>query len=121
MLIQEISVYWNKCQSNVWCQLNSVNLAHQHFDNMEGVYIIWHGGNNPKTVRVGQGVIRDRLQAHRLDNEVQQYSAYTLFVTWAQVSANQRDGVERYLAEALNPLVGERFPDVTPIQVNLPW
>lgn len=31
------------------------------------------------------------------------------------------EGVEKYLANTLNPVVGERFPERTPIEVNLPW
>lgn len=116
-----MNLTWNKCQGDDWCLLNSVDLSNSHFDNMDGIYIIWHGGNDPKTVRVGQGVIRDRLMAHCNDLKVQAYSSYTLFVTWAKVANEFKDGVETYLANTLNPLVGEYFPDVTPIQVNLPW
>jgi hypothetical protein len=32
-----------------------------------------------------------------------------------------RNGVERYLANTLRPIVGSAFPDVPPIEVNLPW
>jgi hypothetical protein len=31
------------------------------------------------------------------------------------------EGVEKYLADELDPNVGERFPDRTPISVNLPY
>lgn len=112
---------WIKCQGNVWCKLHTVNLDHQHFDNLAGVYIIWHGGEQPATVRVGQGFIRDRLNAHRQDPVVQQYSNLTLYVTWASVSADQRDGVERFVAKSTIPKVGDHFPDVEAIKVNLPW
>jgi hypothetical protein len=113
---------WNRCNNNtIWCDLNRVNLDHEHFNGLGGVYIIWHTGTNPATVRVGQGVIRDRLAAHRQDNEVQAYVSFGLRVTWASVSESFRDGVEAYLAQTLNPLVGQRFPNVTPIEVNLPW
>ena len=61
---------WNRCQGDGWCLLDTVDLTHSHFDGMEGVYVIWHGGQSPWTVRVGQGVIRDRLQAHRNDSAV---------------------------------------------------
>ena len=116
-----LNVPWNKCKGDVWCDFLRLNLGHEHFNTMEGVYIIWHGGQNPATVRVGQGFIRDRLAEHKQDPEILVYQPYTLYVTWAQVAANQRDGVERYLAETLKPNVGGRFPDVNPIQVNLPW
>jgi len=88
---------------------------------MEGVYIIWHGGQDPATVRVGQGFISDRIKAHREDPDILAYKEYTLFVTWARVEKNYRDGIERYLTETLNPKVGSHFPDVYPIEVNPPW
>jgi hypothetical protein len=87
----------------------------------EGVYMIWHGGTAPRVVRVGQGIIADRLAVHRLDPDVQYYSGFVLFVTWAVVSAGQRDGVERYLADRWKPLVGDAWPAVAPIEVNSPW
>jgi len=113
-------VQWNKCQSGGWCSLLTIDLEHEHFNSMEGVYIIWHGGDNPATVRVGQGFIRDRLASHKEDLDILAYKQFGLYVTWAQVAASQRDGVERYLAERFNPKVGSRFPEVDPIEVNLP-
>ncbi|MDR3628057.1 MAG: hypothetical protein P4L45_14535 [Ignavibacteriaceae bacterium] len=116
-----MKVFWNKCQGDAWCKLNSVNLEHAHFDHMEGVYIIWHGGNDAWTVRVGQGFIRDRLRDHRSNQEIQHYSNLILYVTWASVPFEQRNGVEKYLSDVLKPKIGERFPDITPININLPW
>jgi hypothetical protein len=112
---------WNNCEGDEWCPLNTVNLAHSHFADMEGVYIIWHSGETPATVRVGQGVIKDRIAAHRNDSEVQAFVNLELYVTWASVSQASLDGIEAYLAERLNPKVGERFPDREHIEVNLPW
>ncbi|OIP65321.1 MAG: hypothetical protein COV32_01930 [Candidatus Yonathbacteria bacterium CG10_big_fil_rev_8_21_14_0_10_43_136] len=108
---------WQKYQGNKWVSLMSVDLAQTYFDNMEGVYVIWQGGG--PVVRVGQGIIRDRLSSHRRDTAVTAYP--NLYVTWASISATHRDGVERYLANALAPRVGDAFPDVNPIQVTLPF
>ena len=116
-----MNVNWNKCKGSIWCKLNGVDLNHNHFDDMRGVYIIWHGGDNPQTVRVGQGFIKDRLASHRLDPEIQAYTHLGLYVTWAHVQENYLDGVEVFLAQNLNPLVGEQFPNARPIPVNLPW
>ena len=116
-----MNVEWIKCKGDKWCTLATVNLQDRHFDGLEGVYIIWHGGSNPATVRAGQGVIRDRLATHRNDREVQAFSHLNLLVTWASVESAYRDGVEAFLADQLNPKVGERFPNRTPIEVNLPW
>ncbi len=112
---------WIKCQGDVWCKLNTVNMDHSHFDSMHGVYIIWHGGEGAATVRVGQGYIKERLAEHRNDPKIQTYLHLGLYVTWASVSSDSRDGVEANLAQRLHPKVGERYPNVIPIPVNLPW
>jgi len=84
---------------------------------MEGIYIIWQG--NGPVIRVGQGIIKDRFTAHRNDGEITKYG--NLYATWAPVSVGHRDGIERYLANSLRPVVGGAFPNVQPIAVNLPW
>jgi hypothetical protein len=120
---KEIRVNWMKCGEKTphWCSFNDVNLDHQLFDALEGVYIIWYNGKPGKTVRVGQGIIRDRIAAHREDSQITKYSTNGLLITWAKISSDQREGVEKYLAVQLEPLVGDLFPDVDPIPVNLPW
>lgn len=109
---------WVKCQGNNWCGLNTVNLSSIDI-NLEGVYIIWYWGD-PTTVYVGQGNIRERITAHRNDPAIQNSTNNTLYVTWASVPKVDRDGVEAYLAETLNPIVGEKYPNAIPIHVNLP-
>jgi hypothetical protein len=118
-----MNLEWIKCQGDVWCKLSTVFTLGLYFKDLEGVYIIWYEENgSPVTVRVGQGAIRDRLREHREDKEIQSYSHFgPLLVTWASVGEKDRDGVEAYLAQELEPKVGERFPDRKPIEVNLPW
>lgn len=113
-------VSWIKCTGNSWCPLQSVDLSNVR---TTGVYIIWHAGNPARVVRVGQGDIAARLTAHKNDSKITQYAQRgTLYVTWASVPRQaDRDGVERYLADTWNPLVGDAFPDVAPIAVNSPW
>jgi len=112
---------WIKCEREEWCPFQTVNLNSDHFDNLQGVYIIWHGGKNPATVRIGQGMIKERIQAHRNEPTILAYAQYSLFVTWANVAPPFRDGIERFLAETLKPKVGEAFPQAPSIAVNLPW
>ena len=83
--------------------------------------MIWYGGQSPWTVYVGQGVIADRLRQHRQEQEILRFSPLGLFVTWAQVDRGYRDGVERFLADALQPKVVQRSPNAPPESVNLPW
>ena len=84
-----------------------------------GVYVIWHDGNPGRVVHVGQGDVRTRLASHREDNSITQYSKHgTLRVTWAAIPASQVDGVERYLADLLHPLVEDAHPSAAPVAVN---
>lgn len=114
-----VTVKWRKCSGGVWCSLKRLNLKAV---SDEGIYIIWHDGSPGRVVRLGQGVVADRLSEHRNNKQIMDYEKRgTLHVTWAAITAAQRDGVERYLADQWTPLVGDAFPDVQPIAVNSPW
>lgn len=114
-----ITLDWIKRKDGGWCRLELVDLTTVIGS---GVYIIWHTGNPGRVVRVGQGILANRLGVHRNDKEILKYKQNgELRVTWATVQATQRDGVERYLANHWKPLVGDAWPDVTPLAVNSPW
>lgn len=115
-----INLKWFKCGDDQhWCSLKDLNLTGV---TERGVYIIWFAGNPGKVVRVGQGDVADRLLKHRADRQITTFANRgKLLVTWASVPAHQMDGVERYLADKWNPLVGDAFPDVRPIAVNSPF
>ena len=109
---------WMRCQHDSWCSFEGVDLSGV---NTAGVYMIWHHSPNARVVRVGQGNIADRIQVHRSDPNILAYRNRGLSVTWAAVDAAYRDGVERYLADTFDPLVGEAYPNVAPIPVNSPF
>ena len=122
----QIQLNWVRCQDDTWCKLDSVDLAHEYFNNMQGVYIIWVGGEEPQVVvYVGQGNIKERLTEHRKNPEIFLYGdilGTDLYVTWATVARQDRDAIEAYLADKWDPKVGERHPQTTPhIAVNSPW
>ncbi len=112
-----LQLFWQKCQGNIWGHFLDVDLSSAHFDSMEGIYIIWQGDG--PIIRLGQGVIKDRISGHRADRVITAYN--NLYVTWAPALAENRDGIERYLANVLRPKVGDVFPNAVPIEVNLPW
>jgi hypothetical protein len=88
----------------------------------DGVYIIWHGGGRPRTVCVGQGAPVSRcIEQLRMDPEILAHDAHGLFVTWAGVPAEHRNGVVRYLVATLRPLVTDQRPDAATVAVSLPW
>ena len=114
------TVGWAKCQKSRWCPFKTVSLNDM---SEEGVYVIGCdlGRLGIATIYVGKGDIADRLKAHRRDRAIIKYAKLgTLRVTWAPIRANSRSRVERFVADELKPLEGDRHPDVTPAQVNLP-
>lgn len=117
-----MTLNWIRPNSGGWFQLLSLDFSHQHFSGLEGVYLIWHAGQGPNVVRVGQGIIGDRLGKHSSDNNILAYARKgTLYATWAEVrNQGDRDRVERFLANSLNPFVGDAFPNAMPLAVNLP-
>lgn len=115
-----MNVTWFKCKSGSWCKFDSLNL---NTVDEKGVYVIGYksASDSIYTIYVGQGDIAERLSDHRTDERITTYRGKgTLYTTGANVPTSYRDGVKRYLADRLSPLVGSRHPDVAPISVNLP-
>ena len=115
-------IEWKKCKRGAWCILSELDLDHEHFNDMEGVYVIWQGEENPVALRAGQGLIKECLARERDDKDLLAYGEkHKLYVTWAEVNPRFRDGVFRYVSEALKPEFENSYSDVAPIGVNLPW
>jgi hypothetical protein len=114
-----MKVSWYRCgMNNEFCLLDKVNLNLPMFDDKNGVYIIW--SNNVKRVlKIGSGQIRERLMEHINNPEILIYK--DLYVTWTFVEGEQMLGIEKYLGDLYEPIIGDRFPDVTPVVVNLPF
>ena len=94
-------------------------LNHEHFDDLEGVFVVWHRGRNP-VLCVGQGAIRTQLARIQQDPTAQaEHQEHGLYVTWASMEPEHRDGVESYLVERLAPAIGAP-PSAPAIEVNLP-
>jgi hypothetical protein len=118
----QLPVNWVKnSNNNQWFDLLRLNLNASYFNDKEGVYVIWYAGPaEAKAIRVGQGNIGDRLREHRTNPEIIRYAHYgQLKVSWAIVPKQYRDGVEAYLFDSYNPLIGDRSPTAQPISVNL--
>jgi hypothetical protein len=117
------SIDWIKYEKEgrqAWCELYSVPLEHEHFRHLGGVYVIWHAGRHP-VIRVGQGYIKTELTTLRLDPRLEARNRESrLFVTWASVPRDERDRVERFLYDMLDPELRDQAPEVEPLAVNLP-
>jgi len=117
------SVDWIKYENDgrqAWCELYHLPLEDPHFRHLGGVYVIWHTGHHP-VVRVGQGYIKTELTTLRLDARLESRNRESrLFVTWARVPREDRDGVGRFLYDMLDPELRDQPPDAEPLVVNLP-
>lgn len=89
----------------------------------QGVYIIWHGGANPKIVRIGTGDVVKKLIAHRANPQITRYAKHgPLMVTWAvQPDHRRQAGIAKYLTEQFYPLVRDVPLDIPAIAVRSPF
>lgn len=72
-----------------------------------GVYVLWHSGVQPRWVYVGHSIdIAADLDALADNDEVMEYNSRGgLFVTWAPIKPEYRQGVLRFLTESMEPLI----------------
>ena len=130
-----IELHWQRCIKNsLWCQFNARLLNDSRLETrlgdysigISGVYIIWTEAENRTILKVGSGIIKDKLATHLRDPEVQAYKSTPLYATWASTLSvvNQPEetqkGIEKFLGIAFKPKLAEPLPDVDPILVNLP-
>ena len=142
--MEAMTVQWQKCNDypslDRWCSLDSdilndprleIHLGRNLYGldksiRVMGVYIIWAGMRNRTILKVGHGIIKNRFEEHLNDPKVQAYKHRGLYATWdsflfVDKAVEKQRGVERFLGNFLNPVLGERFPaNVDPIWVNLP-
>lgn len=130
-----VTVHWQKCIKNsLWCQFNEKLLNDgrlearlgDHSVGISGVYIIWTGTDNNRTVlKVGSGIIRDKLAADLKNPDIQAHKPTRLYVTWASTLSaigpeKIQKGIEKFLEIVFKPKLVEYLPDVDLVMVNLP-
>lgn len=117
------TVSWIKnSQNNQWFDLLRLNLNASYFSGKTGVYVIWY--TNPqaaKVIYVGSGIIGERLAEHKTNPEILKYSQYgQLKVSWVLINdETEMRGIEAFVANSYNPAIGEKYPGVNPVPVNL--
>ena len=117
-----------------WADPIELNEIDETFDlqGRRGVYVIWfRSSEDIYVVYVGKGDIAARFAEHVNRPEILKLLEQPgpdgmagnpmIMFTWALVSPEaNRVGIERYLARVLQPSLGQKFPFVQPIPVNLP-
>ena len=130
-----VTVHWQRCIKNsLWCQFNEKLLNDGRLEarlgdysvGINGIYIIWTGIDNNRTVlKVGSGIIKDKLAEDLKDPEVQAHKPTRLYVTWAStlsvIGAEEiQKGIEKFLGVVFKPKLKENLSDVDLVMVNLP-
>ena len=110
--------------NNLYFPFEGYDLDQPYFDDLVGLYAIYYETKNRyiQYVYIGQGNIRERLKAHRLDQSIQTIALQNeLYITWAKDDSSEeiREGKEQYLHDKLDPLASNP-QNVPPIQVILP-
>lgn len=112
---------WYKCKGDIWCDLFKLDMDHEVLRKAEGVFIIWTGASERKVLKVGSGSIRSMLMTAKSDIAIHAFANIGVFVTWTEITAIKRSGVELYLINNLKPLVVNFTPKAIPIKIKLPW
>lgn len=130
-----MTVHWQKCIKNsLWCQFNEKLLNDGRLEvrlgdysvGISGVYIIWTGTDNNRTVlKVGSGIIKDKLAADLKNPDIQAHKPTRLYVTWASTlsaigSEKIQKGMEKFLEIVFKPKLVEYSPEVDLVMINLP-
>ena len=130
-----VTLRWQRCIKNsLWCQFNEKLLNDGRLETrlgdysvgISGVYIIWTGTDNNRTVlKVGSGIIKDKLAADLKNPDIQAHKPTRLYVTWASTlsaigSEKIQKGMEKFLEIVFKPKLVEGLPDVDLVMVNLP-
>ena len=124
MPLYSTTVSWARPLRGGWYSFKWANL--RLLCMAEGIYILWYPETDTRPFQVmyvGQGIIRNRVDHHRGNHSriLHKVVARHLRLTWTVVpSIADRNAIERYLAETLRPVVGEAWPGVLPLRVNLP-
>ena len=120
-----LDLKWVKSLDNNWLDLKRLDLAAmaRNPSRPVGLYIIWHGGPDPRIVRIGKGDIAVRLLSHRQNLQIMRYENQgALMVTWAVLHDPHRQAcVEKYLNEKFPPLVRDHLTDMPPERIRSPF
>ena len=116
-----LEVNWERTDQCYWHEIMKLDFSESCFQRLSGIFIIWHGGPNPKVLFIGQGDIPTQLDMLRHKMEYKKFIPIGLFVTWAKFNKEQWNGVHRFLNEKLRPVTTIDKIEDHQIYVNLPF
>ena len=86
-----------------------------------GVYLVYHDGNTVRPLLIGHGNIREHLGALGSDPDLMVCSVLGLLrATWAAVPEHYAEGITKFLADQLDPIIKPILQSAASVAVNLP-
>ena len=116
-----LEVKWERTDQCYWHELMKLDFSEPSYNRLRGIFIIWHGGSEPRVIYIGQGNIAKVLEKLRLRREIENFESLGLYVTWAKFKPEQMNGVHRFLNDKLRPMLSMSKIEEHQIYVNLPF
>ena len=116
---------WGRTRAGKFYRLPHLDPEKEDLAGVSGVFVIWHAGVRSRWVHVGHADdLAAALHAVVGNPEVMSYERNGgLYVAWARIHPDHREGVAAHLTGALRPSVATAEPlpdDVVPIPVLAP-
>jgi hypothetical protein len=119
---------WQRDEHGYFFRLLRLHPAEAGLSGIGGVYVMWHRGVRPQWIYMGAtDDLGESIGQARDTQEVLSFEGRgSVYVTWAPIKSEYRDGVAVYLRNSLNPEIGIVFApdrplaDVPPIAVLPP-
>ncbi len=116
-----LEVKWERTDQCYWHELMKIDFSDSLYNRLHGVFIIWHGGSNPRVLYIGQGHIAKELEKLKSKREIKKFELLGLFVTWAKFKPEHMNGIHRFLNDKLRPTLSMCKIEDHQIYVNLPF
>lgn len=107
-----VDVEWQRDERGYYYRLLRLHPAEAGLVGVGGVYVMWSRGVHPKWIHVGAtGNLGEAIGWARDAQEVLAFEGRgSVYVTWAPIKADYRDGVAIYLKDKLSPELPQPFP-----------
>ncbi|WNK00665.1 hypothetical protein L2D14_04400 [Thalassospiraceae bacterium LMO-JJ14] len=98
---------WERNKQGKFFRLSHLDTRAEGLQGYGGVFVIWHSGVKPQWVYVGASDdLAQAINAASDDGDIMSYEVNGgLFVSWAPILKLRRNGVMRFLIEAMQPVV----------------
>jgi hypothetical protein len=123
-----VDVLWQRDARGFYPRLLAFDAEELGLTGVGGVYVLWHRGQSPRWIYIGaSNDLGQSIERARDAEDVLTFETHgRIYVTWAPIKPEFRDGVVNYLRSTMEPLVTDTLesdvsnPSAEPIAVLSP-